>query len=652
MQQSSADHRETIVRRWFSSIRARILVSLLAFSAVTAGVGAVALIEIRDTGELVVQTYNKPLMAINFARSALFAFSAMNRSLGRIELSRDTAERNLHIAALERNRRLFLDDLKIARNRSLSPKAIELAGEIRLLVDDWTRLQNISLHDGIRPQEWVKLDRVASAVADKFDFLIDQAAGDGFKLRQEATESIAMLRVAGSAVVIGLIGLSILVAILLGRSIMGPIGAAVAAAERIAKGDFQVGIPDVAGSEMTTLMRSMAAMQENIQSMMAREEALRKSAQMRLLDALESSPEGVVLLDAEDRIVVTNSQVGRFFPSIAESCVPGEPFAGLMRRASELDTDGSPPVATLCLDARRDGKASAEMRLAGDRWLRASFSRARDNGVVVMMNDISELIERENLLREAKEGAETADRAKSEFLANMSHELRTPLNAVIGFSEVLSGELYGPLGHNSYKGYAENIHESGHHLLAVINDILDLSKIEAGKLAPAPVPTDPVSVIGNSLRIIEIQAGEHDVQFVSEIGDGIPEIIIDQRMFKQILMNLLSNAVKFTPEGGRVTLHMAAADDGGLMVRVEDTGVGMTEAEIAIALQPFGQVDGSLSRKFEGTGLGLPLAKRMVELHDGTLSVDSTPDRGTVVSVHFPRRDGVEAAPVVASLRA
>jgi signal transduction histidine kinase len=650
--QTISTGRESKMKNWLSSIRARILLSLLAFSAVTAGVGVVALNEIKDTSGLVVQTYNKPLMAINFARSALVAFSAMNRTLGRAELSSDAAGRSAHLTALDRHRNLFLDDLKIARERSLSSKSIELTDGIRLLVDDWTQMQRKALAGGIQADEWEQLDRVASAVDDKFDFLIDQTAGDGFKLRQEAVDSITTLRVTGLAVVIGIIAFSILVAILLGRSIMRPIGAAVAAAERVAKGDFETRIPDVASSEMATLMRSMSIMQENIHSMMAREEALRKSAQMRLVDALESSPEGVVLLDAEDRIVVTNSQVGRFFQSIAGRCAPGQSFDSLMREASELNTVGISSVAVLCATARRDGDTSTEFRLAGDQWLRLSFSRTRDNGVVIIMNDISELIERENLMREAKESAETADRAKSEFLANMSHELRTPLNAVIGFSQILSDEIYGPLGHDSYKGYAGNIHESGQHLLAVINDILDLSKIEAGKFTPTPVPTNPVEIIGNSLRICELQAEEKGVRLVSEIDGDVAEFMVDQLMFKQILMNLLSNAVKFTPEGGCVTLTMATAPDGGLEVRIEDTGIGMTEAEIEVALEPFGQADGSLSRKFEGTGLGLPLAKRMIELHHGTLSINSMPGRGTVVQAHFPRRDLVEATLMPEPLRA
>ncbi len=253
-----------------------------------------------------------------------------------------------------------------------------------------------------------------------------------------------------------------------------------------------------------------------------------------------------------------------------------------------------------------------------------------------IFKDISAHKRAEEQLRSAKEAAELADRAKSEFLANMSHELRTPLNAIIGFSDIMRNELMGPLGASSYREYVHDIHESGRHLLEVINEILDMSKVESGRLELHPEPVELPDVVRASLRLISERAVTAKVSLEVDIAEGLPRILVDARRFKQILLNLLSNAVKFTPSGGRVTVGACLVEGGCFEMTVADTGIGMTAKDMDKAMAPFGQVDSALSRKYDGTGLGLPLTKSFVELHDGHLILESRPGQGTVVRVRLP----------------
>jgi signal transduction histidine kinase len=237
----------------------------------------------------------------------------------------------------------------------------------------------------------------------------------------------------------------------------------------------------------------------------------------------------------------------------------------------------------------------------------------------------------------AREEAERANRSKSAFLANMSHELRTPLNAIIGFSEIIHLQSLGPDRGERYRTYARDIQDSGTHLLSIISDILDISKIEAGgAVLDHEADVDASEILHNVLRLVAPMATEKNIAVTVNAGTSPLHLLGSERMLRQILLNLISNAVKFTPDGGRVAIAGQTGRDGCLTITVVDSGIGMSSADIQVALTPFGQVDNRLSRRYAGTGLGLPIAKAMIELHGGRLWIDSAPHQGTTVRVQFP----------------
>jgi len=287
-----------------------------------------------------------------------------------------------------------------------------------------------------------------------------------------------------------------------------------------------------------------------------------------------------------------------------------------------------------------------ECRLAGDDdenpiWFRQRGVALRDadGWAYRMAGSIANITERkrnERALQEAKEQADVSSRTKTEFLANMSHELRTPLNAIIGFSDIMRDQMFGPLGSAQYEEYAHNISESGKHLLEIINDILDVARIEAGTLNLHSEWVDIGPVIESSISLMMERAAQSGVTLRRRVQGSLPALKSEPRRVKQILLNLLSNAVKFTPKGGQITTQAKLLKSGHLVISVIDTGIGMSPEEIETALIPFGQVDSKLARKYEGTGLGLPLTKAFAELHGGELSVRSEPKKGTNISVRFP----------------
>jgi two-component system cell cycle sensor histidine kinase PleC len=257
-------------------------------------------------------------------------------------------------------------------------------------------------------------------------------------------------------------------------------------------------------------------------------------------------------------------------------------------------------------------------------------------GEALLQGKVRLLQARELELSRALSAETNANAAKSDFLALMSHELRTPLNAIIGFSEILGTEMLGPLGHPRYREYANDVHGAGRHLLALINDILDLTKAAAGKFELDCEEIAPADIVTECLRLTRGKAHEGGLRLTCDLAPGLPNLIVDRLRFKQALLNLCSNAIKFTPSGGFVHVTVDQEDDGRFVLSVRDTGIGMAPEQIPAALEPFRQIASPFARQKEGTGLGLALVKSLVECHDGKLEIESALNRGTTVRVILP----------------
>jgi two-component system cell cycle sensor histidine kinase PleC len=402
-------------------------------------------------------------------------------------------------------------------------------------------------------------------------------------------------------------------------------------------------------------------------------------ADLRLRDAVETIPEAFVVWDAQNRLVLCNSNFQELHNLADASIVSGASYESVVAA-------GRKPVvrSKVTSEGQTPGARTFEAQLDDGRWLHISERRTKDGGYVSVGTDITNIKRHEEKLMESekrlmatvadlrnsqqklerqaeevadlaekyaeeKTRAEEANQAKSKFLANMSHELRTPLNAIIGFSEIMEAGMFGPLGTDKYKEYCCDIHQSGQYLLEVINDILDMSKIEAGRIRLDPEQVELEPFINDAMRVVSGRANDKQITLAARIGGGI-RLTADHRLLKQIVLNLLSNAVKFTPEGGRITIRARAAG-GWVSIAIADTGIGIPEDALARLGRPFEQVESQLTKSHQGSGLGLAIAKSLTELHHGSMRIRSTLGHGTMVLLRLPldrtavrREDVVEAA--------
>jgi len=389
-------------------------------------------------------------------------------------------------------------------------------------------------------------------------------------------------------------------------------------------------------------------------------------ADLRLRDAIETIPESFVLWDADNRLVLCNSFFQKLHGLPDTAVLPGTPFK-TVSEVGRMPEIGRRPRET---DAMAPGSVTFEAQLDDGRWFNISERRTKDGGMVSISTDISQikqheqrLVENELELRatverlqrtqlilekqtreltelaqkyaDEKNRAEEANQSKSKFLANMSHELRTPLNAIIGFSEIMGSGMFGTLGSDKYQEYCTDILDSGRYLLDVINDILDMSRIEAGRMRLDFEPLDLSKTIAESLRVVTARAQSKNLALVSRVDDSIL-VVGDRRAMKQIAINLLSNAVKFTPDGGTVTVRGRTLANRVVLI-IADSGIGISPQSLARLGRPFEQVESQLAKSYPGSGLGLAIAKSLARLHGGTMRLKSRPGSGTVVYVAIPR---------------
>ena len=380
-----------------------------------------------------------------------------------------------------------------------------------------------------------------------------------------------------------------------------------------------------------------------------RRAAARKAAEKAVQLALEPAAAAVLWIDAEGRLLYANRRARdslgfdrkELHAKTVADVDPGLDAERWLARWRALIEEGA-----LCFEANQrcpDGavrpvEVSANLVEANGRRYACAFLRS----LAAWKAAEAELLEARALAASAM----TASDAKSMFLANVSHELRTPLTSIIGFSEVLLQERYGSLGSREYREFAESIRESCGDLLGLINDILDISKVEAGRMELCEEDAEPSHVVGACLRLMGQRAQDAGLAILNRVPSDLPRICVDVRLLKQVLLNLLSNAIKFTPEGGSITLAAGRSLDGGLWLSVQDTGIGIARQHHELIFEPFEQVENIMSRRYPGTGLGLPIAKKLIELHGGTVELESELAEGTEITLRLPtgRVLGVEAA--------
>jgi len=384
-------------------------------------------------------------------------------------------------------------------------------------------------------------------------------------------------------------------------------------------------------------------------------------AESRLRDAIESIGDAFVLFDKDDRLELWNAKFVEQFPFLEHlGPLAGRTAEDLLRAVAPYvvtpDGDTEAHIQRRLEQHRNPPPEPVTIRLTDGRWFLIYEKRTSSGGTVGIRTDITKVKRHEHHLEQlaenlklAKLQAESANRAKSRFLAAMSHELRTPLNAVIGFSEIIKQQLLGPKAQDRYAAYAQDIYNSGVHLLDLINDVLDMSKIEAGRYDLIEEPIDICETVDACARMLQARAAESGIAVRKELPPYLPPVMVDRRALKQIMLNLLTNAVKFTPTGGTVTIRVGLDATRALRLTVVDTGCGIAPNQLPHVFEPFRRAERDQPQNAqEGTGLGLAICKGLVDAHGGRIEIASTPGRGTSVTVTFPPERTMDAAQAVA----
>ena len=373
-----------------------------------------------------------------------------------------------------------------------------------------------------------------------------------------------------------------------------------------------------------------------------------------LKELFDQIPQPIAYFDANNRLGACNLSFRDAFPVVIESEFLQRASIGPANNQSNVSYGALARLGRV--EPSQTGSLPATLPTARGVF-QPHMHKFPDGGTLLVLRDVSDQQRKEEEYQRqiaelkaelaeaqhARQDAVDTARIRKDFLTATSHELRTPLNAMLGFSEILTGEMFGPMQNERYLEYAKIIHQSGVHVLSLINDLLDLSKLDAGKLELCVEPVQILKVIIDCVRSVETQATRDQVGISIQVYDGIDRLCVDNKRLHQMLLNLLSNALKFTPSGGEITIEVFRRGSD-IAISVSDTGIGIRAEDIPKVLEPFGQVESLMSQKHKGTGLGLPLTKELAELHGGSLTMESNVDAGTTVTITLPP-DAAAAAP-------
>ncbi len=371
-----------------------------------------------------------------------------------------------------------------------------------------------------------------------------------------------------------------------------------------------------------------------------------QQAEHLLHSAIESLQDAFMLFDSEDRLVIANQAWRNLYGALSQQIQPGQTFEEIVRSTVDAGFIDHRPLSAENFIAERmraheNPQGPIELKHRDGRWFRTVEQLIPNGGIAIVISDISDAARLERELRTAKEGAERANLAKSQFLASMSHELRTPLNATIGFSELILSEIFGPLGNQRYKNYIEDIKNSGTHLLEIINDLLDLSKIDARGFEPDPSPFAPDELVERCVRMLNDEATRKRLAVSlnltkASMADGAPAFVCDRRAMSQIIINVVGNAIKFTGESGNISIISELDDSSNLTIIVKDNGIGIAAEDLPNIFDPFKRGKDPMVRERDGAGLGLSICHMLCQGLGGRLEIDSAVQVGTTVTIYLP----------------
>ena len=517
------------------------------------------------------------------------------------------------------------DNVLLARFTSTSPDGTEGIGKIINIPQTPVKFESKHDNVSIRPSF---SDHVMRIISDRRVFDYPLWVGVGFDLDD-------VMAPANTYTKILLVAVGIITLLLAGlvRYLLQAIDRR--AAHKIALDEQQLKLK-VANNELTTTNSKLATANTNLQASTERAE----QAETLLVDAMNCISEAFVIFDKDDRLILCNDLYWQLYPPSTELLKPGVSFEELLRynlaHGAYTDAIGH-EEEWLAEHMRMHRRANlvVEQPWYDGRYLMVTDRRMKSGGTAGLRIDITNLVRTREALEKALDKAEAVSQAKTLFLANMSHELRTPLNAIIGFSQLIRDQTLGPAGVPAYAEYAKDIHDSGEHLLEIINNVLNASRIEVGKFDIKEETIEIGEIVRSAMLAVRVQASKKSLALEQRLPEEPVMLRADALRLRQILINLLANAVKFTPEGGRVTLSFEASPAAAVFT-VADTGIGMSLDEIAVATEPFRQIENVLVKRHEGVGLGLSLAKHMTEMHGGTLEIESEKGAGTTVRVVLP----------------